>query len=72
MESFTDYRHVLSKSDLFQSLIGMTGVAYHVLCSGRGLKTALSWEGQRNMAKVATASGFGRLEAPQERAEAPR
>src|ERR1019366_3708326 len=55
------YCHVLSKSDLFQSLIGMTGVAYHVLCSGRGLKTALSWQGQRNMAKVATASGFGRL-----------
>jgi len=32
------YCHVLSKSDLFQSLIGMTGVAYHMLCSGRGLK----------------------------------
>jgi hypothetical protein len=34
------YCHVLSKPDLFQSLIGMTGVAYHMLCSGRGLKPA--------------------------------
>lgn len=72
MESFTELQPRFKQVCLFQSLIGMTGVAYHVLCSGRGLRTALSWEGQRNMAKVATASGFGRLEAPQERAEAPQ
>jgi len=66
------YCHVLSKSDLFQSLIGMTGVAYHMLCSGRGLKQPFHWERERNMAKVATASGFGRLEAPPERAEVPQ